>query len=355
MRCRVFAFLFAFILPPALACAQAPAGPADAPGSDQSASPAMTLNVLVAPKSGVPVSGLAAQDFTVLDNKAALPIQSVKEVTPSQEPVFLILFLDEVNADYTIAVTQRDGVQRFLRANGGKLPYPSTVAIFTDKGAQIQQSFSTDGAAMAGALAHMPLNQREIVRGTSFGDFDRVRLSLSALHQLISVLAGTPGRKIVLWISPGWPLLSGPNYPVDNKMQRQIFDEIEYFSTQLRQADITLYNLNAAAVQEARETSYYEGFVKGIAKPSQVLLGDVALQVLAEQSGGQVLQSSTDVSSMIQKALVDLRSWYEVTFAPPPADKPDAYHHIEIKLDKPGLAARTRDGYYSNPSINPQP
>ncbi len=351
MKCPLLSIL---ALLPALACAQAPAVPAEPADSGQSASPSMTLDVLVAPKSGVPVSGLTAQDFTVLDNKAALPIQQVKAVTPSQEPVSLVLFLDEVNADYKTAVMQRDGVLRYLRADSGKLPYPSTVAIFTDQGAQIQQSFSTDGAAMANALNHMPLDQRAITRGTSFGDFDRVRLSLTALHQLMQTLSGSPGRKIVLWISPGWPLLSGPNYTLDNRMAHQIFEEIESISTGLRQADITLYNLNAAAVEEARETSTYEGFLKGVQKPGQVVMGDVGLQVLTEQSGGQVLQSSTDVSSMIQKALVDLNSWYKITFAPPPPDKPDAYHHIEIKLDKPGLAARTRDGYYSNPSTNPQ-
>jgi VWFA-related protein len=350
MKCPL---LFVLVLLPAIAAAQAPAGPSASPDSGQSAAPTMTLNVLVAPKSGVPTSDLTAQDFTLLDNKAAMPIQSVKAVTPSQVPVSLVLVFDEVNADYKTAFLQRDGALRYLRANS-KLPYPSTVAIFTDQGAQMQQSFSTDGAAMADALAHMPIDQRAITRGTSFGDFDRVRLSLSALHQLMQALSATPGRKIVLWISPGWPLLSGPNYTLDNRMARQIFEEIESISTGLRQADITLYNLNAAAVQEARETSAYEGYLKGVQKPGQVVMGDVGLQVLACQSGGQVLQSSTDVSSMIQKALVDVGSWYEVTFAPPPPDKPDAYHHIEVKLDKPGLAARTRDGYYSNPSVNPQ-
>ncbi len=46
-----------------------------------------------------------------------------------------------------------------------------------------------------------------------------------------------------------------------------------------------------------------------------------------------------------------MQSWYEITFDPLPADKPNEYHQIQIKLDKPGLVARTRTGYYANPRI----
>ena len=52
---------------------------------------------------------------------------------------------------------------------------------------------------------------------------------------------------------------------------------------------------------------------------------------------------------MIQKCLADANSWYEIAFDPPPPDKPNEYHHIEVRLDQPGLVARTRTGYYSNP------
>lgn len=313
------------------------------------------INVLVALKSGVPADDLTQQDFTVLDNKEARTISSFKLVTPAQEPVEVMLVLDEVNAPYQIAVMQRDGVDRYLRANGGKLSFPTNVAVLTDQGAQIENgAFSTDGGAISNVLAHFPLTQREIERGTQFGAFDRLRLSLNALHQIVRIASTLPGRKIVLFISPGWPLISGTNYQIDRRTQDQLFNEIVACSTQLRLANITLYDIDPSAVRLAHETAYYEGFLKGVSKPGQVLPGNLALQVLALQSGGSVQQFSADAMSMIQKCLLDVRSWYEIGFDPPPADNPDAYHHIEIKLDKPGLKAQTRDGYYSNPTVDPQ-
>lgn len=35
----------------------------------------------------------------------------------------------------------------------------------------------------------------------------------------------------------------------------------------------------------------------------------------------------------------------------PTADKPNEYHHIEVRLDQRALTARTNDGYYANPKF----
>lgn len=79
-------------------------GAAQQPPVAQPTQQGIHLNVTVTAKSGAPVSDLAQQDFTVLDNKAPQPITSFKLVTPSQEPVELIIYLDEMNADYGTAV-----------------------------------------------------------------------------------------------------------------------------------------------------------------------------------------------------------------------------------------------------------
>jgi hypothetical protein len=38
-----------------------------------------------------------------------------------------------------------------------------------------------------------------------------------------------------------------------------------------------------------------------------------------------------------------------LSFDPPHADHADEYHHIEVQVAKPGLTARTRQGYYQQP------
>ena len=72
--------------------------------------------------------------------------------------------------------------------------------------------------------------------------------------------------------------------------------------------------------------------------------------MLATQSGGLVLNFNNDIASLLQEALSDSAPYYELSFDPPPGDKRDEYHHLELKLAKPGLTARARQGYYSQPS-----
>ncbi len=114
------------------------------------------------------------------------------------------------------------------------------------------------------------------------------------VRQLAQQEAALPERKLVLWISPGWPLLSGPNVvQLSQKQQQQLFANIVALSTGLRAARMTLYALDSLGAEESiMHGSYYKSFVKGVANPRDVSFGNFALQVLATQTGGLVLNSN---------------------------------------------------------------
>jgi hypothetical protein len=40
---------------------------------------------------------------------------------------------------------------------------------------------------------------------------------------------------------------------------------------------------------------------------------------------------------------------YEMTFDAPASQRPNQYHAVEVRIDKPGLVMRTRKGYYAQP------
>jgi VWFA-related protein len=339
--------LFLVVLLPGMVTASAQQIPPTAEASSRS----VRLNVVVAGKSGSPVTGLQRQDFTLVDNKSPRPITSFKAVSVVQEPVQVILLIDAVNIDFNRVAYVREEVQKFLRANGGHLAHPTTIAVLTDKGTQMQKDFSSDGNALSASLDHYTIGLRQITRGTGiWGANDRVQISLTAVRQLTAYAASAPGRTIVLWVSPGWPLLSGARIQLDSKQQQQIFDDVITFSTQLRQANVTLYNINPLGPGEnLLRANYYQDFVKGVSKSEQTDLADLSLQVLTAQSGGLVLQGDSDVTGMLTRCLEDTASWYEITFDPPAAERPNEYHRVEITVDKPGLTARTRTGYYAQP------
>jgi VWFA-related protein len=342
--------LFVLLLPVALPAGAQQSLPAIAPPGPSSTSQQIHLDVVVDSKSGQPVNYLAQQDFTVLDNKAPLPITSFKVVTSAQEPVEVIVLIDGVNTPYVTSAYAREQTEKFLKENEGTLAHPTSIALLSDDGVQIDNGFSINGNILSDSLEHHQIGLREINRSSQRGDSERWDICVKALHQVVDYAATLPGRKLILYISPGWPLLSGPHIDISASRQQQVFNDIVYLSSKMRQSKIVLYNVSPiGATESLMAANYYEEFLKGISKISQTQYGDLGLQVLAVQSGGLSIASNSDVTGMIQKCLADANSWYEIAFDPPPPDKPNEYHHIEVRLDQPGLVARTRTGYYSNP------
>jgi VWFA-related protein len=309
------------------------------------------LDVVVSPKTGPPVADLQQQDFTLLDNKSLRTITSFQAFAGREAPIKVVLVIDAVNTSTQRVGYVRIQIDKFLRAEGGHLAYPVALAVATDRGISIAAELSSDGNALSDVLDKQDVAIRAIGRSAGFyGAAERLQYSLAALHQLTASLSPQPGRKIVLWVSPGWPLLSGPRVELSSKEQQQIFSEVVSFSTQLRQVGITLYSVNPAGSTESLlRASYYKDFLKGVSKPNQVAAGDLGLPVLAVQSGGLALELNNDLTALLQECISDVAPYYEISFDAAPVERPDEYHQLEIKLAKPGLTARTRQGYYAQP------
>jgi VWFA-related protein len=347
---QVWAAAFCLALSAFSRQSETPAGPAQGETNRR-----LTLDVVVTDKSGTPVPGLEQQDFSLLDNRQPqkiLSFRAVKEATATADPaVEIILLIDRVNTSFSAVANEREQVKKFLRQNGGHLPLPVSMVFFSDSGTQMQNA-SRDGNALIAALDRSDSGLRSIRRSQGFyGAADRFQLSLQALNSLASFEANKPGRKMVIWISPGWPLLSGPEVQLTSKQQQQIFNEIVGVSTALWHARIVLYSVDPLGTADAARarTTYYESFLKGVRTDRQAQAGNLALQVLAYQSGGRVLNSSNDVAGEIRTCAMDANAFYVLSFDAPPADGPNEYHGLEIKIDKPGLKARTRTSYYDQP------
>ncbi len=313
----------------------------------------VTLDVAVTDRFGQPLTGLQQQDFTLLDDKQPQKIISFRAVegATADPPVEITLVVDEVNASFQDVVIERQQIEKFLRQSGGQLAQPMSIVFFTDAGA-IRSAPSRDTKTLIADLNQTKNPLRNVSRTQGlYGAIDRLQLSVRTLGQLADYEAARPGRKLVVWISPTWPLFSGPALlPVSGKTQQDIFNSVVALSDALRRARITLYNVNpAGSASAAGVRDYYKAFLKGVTATKQVQFGNLAVQVLAYQSGGLVLNSTNDIAGGIAACISDANSFYVLSFDAAAGDGPNEYHAVDIKLDKPGLVARTRSGYYAQP------
>lgn len=315
----------------------------------------ITLDVQVTEKSGAPVLGLEQQDFTLLDDKQPQKIASFLPVNnaapaPADPPVEIILVIDAANASVMTVAYERDQIRKFFLQNGGTLAQPVSLVVFSDDGTKVLKGATRDGNALASVYDEYQTGLRSTTRAQGFyGAADLFDLSIKGFRAIAAYAEAQPGRKLLIWVSPGWPLLSGPNVRITSKNAEALFDLIVEDSSGLSSARITPYTVDPLGSADSSTSHYFEDFVKGVTSPSRAVPANLALQVLAVQNGGRVITSTNDLSAAVASCASKANAFYVLTFNAPPADRPNEYHSLEVKVDKPGVVARTRTGYYAQP------
>ena len=327
------------------------AKPLTAPGNG-----AIQLDVVVTGASGAPVSGLQLGDFTLLDNNVPQTITSFEAVDGRQAHLEVVLVIDSVNVEARELAIEREEIKRFLKADQGRLAYPTTFAVLTETGIQLHLGFSQDGNAISSALDHHRIPRRSIDRDADRGGVAaRINSSFEGFAQLLAAESGKPGRRLIVWISPGWPVAQRK---LEAKQRQHIFGNVVEISKQLREGRITLYEINPSGTADIEpgltgdihlRPSDQSVHIAGASNPSEASLGDLALRVFALQSGGLVLYPGNDLASDLRRCVADAQAYYEISFNPATAGRPNELHRLEVRVAKPGLTARTQQGYYSQP------
>ncbi len=333
--------------------AQAQTGAA-LPGSTVAADPLISIDVVVSDKLGHPVRGLQAQDFSVFDNKQSQKLRSFRAFDASAspaEPVHVVIVVDTINTSFLTVSRDREQLGEFLKRDGGRLAQPTSLAFFADSGVKVQQASTLDGNELLASFENTQSELRAIGRDTGFwGAAERLQMSLEQLQQLAAYEAAKPGRKLIIIISPGWPMLPWATVDATTQERQWIFNSIVEFSNGLRAARVTLYSIDPFELGRT-DPFYYQSYLKGVTSLSQGDIPDLALQVMAEHSGGLAVDAWNDIAGGLTKSVRDANAYYTLTFDAAPGTHPNEYHELQVQVDKPGLKVRTTAGYYAHPQV----
>lgn len=321
------------------------------------------LDVAVTDATGNPVSSLAGADFSLLENGRPQNIISFQTFdgrgTSSEPPVKIILLIDEIQLAETLARAERFAVISYLRKDGGRLKLPVSVFLLGDTGLWTVAP-SSDGNVLAHEIEH---NHFTFVRhnvGWQRGPVPRglkdtpTDSALRALAHIATEERERPGRKLLLWVGPGWGTGSGA-YADAAPGSPPPFDTIWWFSGLLREAHLVLYSF--AVGETDPRGQLYKAYVAGVTSPHKASFMNVYRKVLAVQSGGRVMDEGFDLVQQIESCVKDAGLFYRISFDPFPADHPNEYHDLKVGVNRTGLITRTNTGYYDQPyySIDPIP
>ena len=307
------------------------------------------LDAVVTDKSGKSVPGLKSSDFTLLDNgepEKVLSFQAFDGITAKPDPPVEVIFvIDTLFLPPHLIPLAKNEVEKFLRRNNGHLAQPVSIFLLSETGLSSTPQPSTNGNALADEIAR-GIWQTPAFHGAQTAKetaqlFDVPAVaSMTSLGSIVLEERRKPGRKLLFWLSPGWPSAGSGN----------AFYDVTEFSTRLREARVTLWSWPYPDWDFT-----YKNFLAPVKSAHKVRYEDLLLNVLATQSGGGVLETRSDVAEMISKCVEEASVFYSLTFDPPPTNEVDDYRDLKVVLGKPQLTARTSTGYYNEPVYYDQP
>jgi VWFA-related protein len=328
------------------------------------------FDVMVTDKAGNPIPGLKQEDFKLLDNRQPVTISSFADHEPGGgTPAAVLIVLDNLNADFEAVTTARLQIESYLKRNGGKLANPTGLFVLSSGGLDELTPISTDGNSLADTL-HQKMAETRMDRSSLgvAGAEERLNTSLQAFSALGRYL-NVDGRKVVVWLGPGWPVIDSSQADIGPVQQQYFFSTVTDLSRMLRDEQITIHVVNlvgsvnsnmhmASGVGNIGQNSVqagsgselsWEGFTKPLTRQNKAEPGYVALQVFAQHSGGTVVMGSNDVAKEIDRCARDATAWYSLTFDAQKAPAPNTWHDVDVKIDKPQVKVRTENGYYTQP------
>ena len=381
----------------------------------------VNIDVWVTDKQGKPVDGLGKDDFVVLqdgqpvevtnfyavaggrpvsespDDDAPAPAPAPVVRHPrSREPLvapehrlWLIVYIDNYNLD----PIERDRVLPALETFLGRTLQTGDQAMivtfkrsldvrqpFTDQLAQLRSALGTlrkeSGLAVVRDRERADTLQQidQAGSGSSALTYARqyaeeqmngVGYTVDALQRLIDTLAGLPGRKALLHVSSGIPMLAGEEmfHAVAEKHGlTQAYSEIprhdttRRFERVIRRANeqrVTFHTMDAGGLRGMEfGAAEYAGFVDMDLRSTLDSVVPENLQsplrLMANQTGGRAILNRNEVLPALDEVAQDFRSFYSLGVSSADVDS-GRYHRLEVKLSerRRGVSLRHRGGYRS--------
>jgi VWFA-related protein len=366
----------------------------------------VVVDVIVSNRKGEPINGLPVSQFKISEGGVPQKIRSFEEhqgmaIVQNKLPampsnVFTnipsvkapdgldVLLIDSLNTEPRDQASLRQNLLKYLK---GIAP-GSQIAVFTlGSRLRLVHGFTTDVSGLALAIGDkksgtvpessrlyttafqkdtekelvemMTRNQTSPVGIDALMQFQtdetgriqqsRTAVTLQALQQLCRYLSQVPGRKNLIWFADSFPIsyLPDPN----QSLRRNLADQ------------------ETAAMLTADQVAVYPVSTQGLIVDSQYDTGtfnpdsmqqqnqerstqEIAMQTLADQTGGKAFFNTNGFSDALNKVLRDGSKYYTIAYKPMNESMHGEYRTIKVEVNNCRCRLAYRRGYYAREPIS---
>jgi len=377
----------------------------------------VSIDVVVRDHDANPVTGLTREDFRLLqDGKqvaithfaaftedsfgqtapdsvapvAGEPVKEERGPAADVQPIYVVVYIDHSNLD-------RFDRNRVLRALRGffeeSIGGPVRIMVVSYENAiVVAQPFTDSSREVVGALqglrtvevsnqervdeydrvlreirkADEDLHRRAVGRGSSTSEiYENIHLvareevmhvekTISALRETVTAMTGIRGRKYLLYVSNGLPMVSGKDlmYEFGEMTKQRVAADQSAQYNQRRSFDALIAAANAQeiTIHTIDATGEYSNAaVLGDADAprsagSRIIVRDNLqgpLVLMAEKTGGLAVVNSDDFQAGLDRIRTDLQTYYSIGYDMETTSS-DTVHHIEVQLTEGDYETRYR-------------
>ena len=195
---------------------------------------------------------------------------------------------------------------------------------------------------------------------------ERVEITLNAFQQLARYLSGYPGRKNVMWVSGGFPLMIFP--PADSLAPSlgpsNFRDALEETADLCTAAQMAIYPVSAEGLLGDPR---YTANASPISRPGVAIangaeqmanflrnnfLRNHMMDSLAKDTGGQAFYNTNGLKEVLTKVTNEGMHYYTLTYSPTNSKMDGRYRHTHVEVANHKYKLSYRRGYYAtNTSI----
>jgi VWFA-related protein len=407
---------------PSPANSSSPANPGDATAKQSSTSASgptlkvysrlTVVDVTVTDNKGQPVHGLSKTDFTLKEDGKAQPIEGFLEMGEDRaaaqrtapklpQDVYTnaqpapagsavnILLLDTLNTSSSDQMALRQESIKYLK----NMPEGTRVAVLgLGTRLRILQGFTSDPAVLIAAMDSKknralpsPFDSTDIDdtlnsqidsaaddgtvavltevenEQSSFQQDMRTRMTLEALNQIAGYVAGTRGRKNLIWFTGGMPLDIFPTGGINDLQGITDYSkDLRKTADLLTDAQVAVYPVDAHALANNPSLDATQGLgTINVKTAGKVATSDMnsthkradeqlSMSAIAEATGGVAYMNTNGLQEAVASAIENGSNYYIISYVPPDPELDGRYHSIDVEADQPGLRLSYRKGYDSD-------
>lgn len=187
--------------------------------------------------------------------------------------------------------------------------------------------------------------------------------AMDSLHALVKSEEELPGRKIVLYLADGITFPMNRRDAVSNLISYANRCGVSFYTIDTRGLNVDdpmMQSLSAQRRAGAESAIHEIDPQNSHTEEDDIQLASVgnsqlSMRELAEATGGFAVTNTNEIALPMQRMMEDIRTHYELAYAPTSIVYDGHFRKIEVKVSRPKVSVQTRKGYYAVPDVDGEP